>query len=202
MELCCFGTQALTWMEAHDKLAGWAQFFGAMLAIGASYLFAAAEGRRSSKELAAQRAQHEEIIRREDRDTYEYVLAYLTTATVLTEHAWMVIDENAKSLVGLKEHRLQNMARHSMHDVASVSRQLMDFPIHELPTSEAIQAFALVRTASSSVERMFEVITRTELELDFGGEDAEIFAEHKSGYMDALAVFAKCMEVLKAERIT
>lgn len=30
----------IEWFEAHDKLAGWAQFFGAMLALGTTYLTA------------------------------------------------------------------------------------------------------------------------------------------------------------------
>lgn len=30
----------LSWLEAHDKLAGWAQFLGAMLALGATYFTA------------------------------------------------------------------------------------------------------------------------------------------------------------------
>ena len=30
----------INWLEAHDKLAGWAQFAGAMLALGATYLTA------------------------------------------------------------------------------------------------------------------------------------------------------------------
>ena len=30
----------ISWLEAHDKLAGWAQFIGAMLALGATYLTA------------------------------------------------------------------------------------------------------------------------------------------------------------------
>jgi len=28
-----------SWLEAHDKLSGWVQFAGAMLALGVTYLF-------------------------------------------------------------------------------------------------------------------------------------------------------------------
>lgn len=33
-----------SWLEAHDKLAGWAQFFGAMLALVVTYFTAFAPG--------------------------------------------------------------------------------------------------------------------------------------------------------------
>jgi hypothetical protein len=32
--------EVISWLEAHDKLAGWSQFAGAMLALGATYLTA------------------------------------------------------------------------------------------------------------------------------------------------------------------
>ena len=40
-----------TWLEAHDKLAGWAQFFGAMLALVVTYFTAFAPGWRRKRQL-------------------------------------------------------------------------------------------------------------------------------------------------------
>lgn len=39
------------WLEAHDKLAGWAQFFGAMLALGVTYVTAFAPLWRRKRQL-------------------------------------------------------------------------------------------------------------------------------------------------------
>ena len=41
----------ITWLEAHDKLAGWAQFYGAMFALLFTYLTAFAPIWRRKKQL-------------------------------------------------------------------------------------------------------------------------------------------------------
>lgn len=45
-------TEMIVWMEAHDKLAGWAQFAGAILAIILTYFTAFAPTWRRKKQLA------------------------------------------------------------------------------------------------------------------------------------------------------
>lgn len=42
---------AMAWFEAHEKLAGWAQFFGAMLALLLTYFTAFAPGWRRKRQL-------------------------------------------------------------------------------------------------------------------------------------------------------
>jgi hypothetical protein len=44
-----------SWFEAHDKLAGWAQFFGAMLALVVTYFTAFAPSWRRKRQLQAVR---------------------------------------------------------------------------------------------------------------------------------------------------
>lgn len=44
-------TEFATWLVAHDKLAGWAQFFGAMLALIVTYVTAFAPGWRRKRQL-------------------------------------------------------------------------------------------------------------------------------------------------------
>ncbi|WP_172266117.1 hypothetical protein [Caulobacter sp. RHG1] len=41
----------VAWLEAHDKLAGWAQFFGAVLALGVTYMTAFAPTWRRRQQL-------------------------------------------------------------------------------------------------------------------------------------------------------
>lgn len=44
-------TDLLIWLEEHEKLAGWAQFFGAMLALFVAYFTAFAPGWRRKRQL-------------------------------------------------------------------------------------------------------------------------------------------------------
>jgi hypothetical protein len=69
----------ITWFEAHDKLAGWAQFFGAIIALAVTYFTAFAPHWRRKRQLrkASERllAHGHEVLESYHR-TFSYFLPY------------------------------------------------------------------------------------------------------------------------------
>jgi hypothetical protein len=98
-------TSFTDWLEAHDKLSGWAQFLGAMLALVVTYFTAFSPIWRRKKQLRA-------------------------AAKRLLEHGYEVIESYHRSIGFFVPEPLS--LRAAAHTMRAIVEEMNRFPIYEL----------------------------------------------------------------------
>lgn len=106
----------ITWLEAHDKLAGWAQFAGAVLALAVTYITAFAPGWRRKSQLHG-------------------------TAQRLLSHGYEVIESYHRTSAHFAP--FSQSLRQASLTMTAVADEISQFPVMELDNQ--VKAMSLAR---------------------------------------------------------
>lgn len=108
----------IAWLEAHDKLAGWAQFLGAMLALILTYITAFAPIWRRKRQLASA-AQRLLLHGYESIESYHRVIGNFIPQPISLEGAAMTMGSMAEEISRFPIYELDD------HGSLSVARRLV-----------------------------------------------------------------------------
>lgn len=150
MELCCFGTQGLAWLETHDSLAGWAQFLGAMLAIGITWWFAHAEAKRANRELFEARVRETDTARRSQEAEAQRLAAIRSSAAVLADLAANRLFAFEKPIREAPITALPALCVYLAQEIREIDGVLRTFPFWQLGSPETVAAFTAVLSNTNS----------------------------------------------------
>lgn len=139
----------ITWLESHDKLAGWAQFLGAMLALGLTYFTAFAPVWRRKRQL---------------RDS----------AARLLSHGYEAVESYHRTSAHFLPFPLS--IRQAALTMTTMAEEINRFPIYELDDqgSRSTARYLVTTSATLSVLRLFLETVATDLDGRHATEEDQV----------------------------
>ncbi|MDP1598999.1 hypothetical protein [Phenylobacterium sp.] len=179
----------------NEGVAAWAQFLGALLAVFASYKFAASEATRARAELEETRKRDAEFQQREEANFQARLRSTRLAASTLASHGADLIEVNLLLFKDSEGKNLVEGAIMAAADFKGFESQLLAFPLHQLDNHLAITAFSKVVACATTTRSLLDHMQRRSAAGFYKGPVSE---DDRSSFEKFAIIFKTGADILRS----